>query len=83
MEKICFAISNFRNKNTSIQKDMGESFMYLFANKTIFLVSIHLRLHFETSWEVGERLLKKETNLNLFTICFLFANELKQTLNNA
>ena len=71
------------SKNTSIQKDIGESFMYFFANKRIFLVSIHLRLDFETSWEAGERLLKKETNLNLFTICFLLANELKQTLNNA
>ena len=56
---------------------------FFFGKKRICLVSIHLRLDFETSWEAGERLLKKETNLNLFTICFLLANELKQTLNNA
>ena len=56
---------------------------FFFVNKRTFLVSIHLRLHFETSWEAGERLLKKETNLNLFIICFLLANALKQTLNNA
>lgn len=72
-----FLISEIK---TQIYKETSRwkiiSFMYFFfVNKRTFLVSIHLRLHFETSWEAGERLLKKETNLNLFTICSLPDNK--------